>query len=72
MNPYEAAARQKKAIALLKVILDAGGDSVSASRLGAHEWRCVAAVAKVHEPSDQTKQEVIRLLIKWEHAEVAA
>lgn len=68
MNPYEDAARIKKAHALADTVQAAGGTAQAAADLPHEDRLTAAAVAGVNPPSDATWELVVDLLRKREQA----
>ena len=61
-NPYAVAARLKKVIALADVIQDAGLHVLCLGELSDLDWKQIASLAGVHQPSTDTRAAVIQRL----------
>jgi hypothetical protein len=62
LNPYAVAARLKKVIALADVIQDAGLHVLCLGDLNDADWKQIASLAGVHQPSAETRAAVIERL----------
>ena len=62
MNAWEMLHRAKKADALSLAIRKLGGDADSASKLSNAEWKNLARVAGVNQPSQLTRDAVVEML----------
>jgi hypothetical protein len=61
-NPYAVAARLKKVIALADVIQNAGLHALCLGDLNEADWKQIASLAGVHQPSAETRAAVIERL----------